>query len=252
MRRTPLADGSQAVSSMGQTRNMESKALSLLFGIGVCLSAFALGGCRDAPPPGSPMNPNYRPPPSNASQAAALSGGKITRFVPAADTNPADPSDRVKLKACRQLPVTSHTAHGAYYVVSCRMGTISLPVMVVGEQTLVSPNQLVRGMVLAVGGYVRKGHNVKIANAKNGDMIIYPDWQRFPNNYIMLTPGSQYAVVDWKPVRLQHPVVWVEPEKVQVMLLSDWLRVFKASDAQTGVRSLQPIGLSSVDVLQRR
>ena len=190
-------------------------------------------GCQGRTyPPGSPLDPNYRPPPSNASQAAALSGGKITRFIPTTAKNPADPSDRVMLKACRLLSTASNTAQSGYVRFDfwntnvSRKAVTGADALIVGDQVLVQPAAVSKFMGLAD------------AFDLGGHFTIYPNINGHPQQRILLTPGRSFARVGGQKVALQQPVVWVEPEKEQVMLLSDLLTLFRVSDAQTGSRTI--------------
>lgn len=207
-------------------------------------------GCHNYVPA---LDSRYPPPPPN--NASTLSGGKITQFVPAIQSSLNNSVDRELLKACRQLKLTSHTAYGAYYVVKDRTGTDSFSVLVVGKQMLVTPNQLIRQMELPVAGgkkgysYRLKGHMVTMS--RDGAMLIYTGGPQFPQQYIVLTPGSSLADVGGTKVKLQQPVVWLDDDKVQVILLDDWLKLFRVSDTQTGEHSIQPVGVSLTIVTHR-
>ena len=57
----------------------------------------------------------------------------------------------------------------------------------------------------------------------------------------MLNPGSKFADVGGTQVALQQPVIWVDDEKQQIMLLSDLVKLFRVSDAQTGSHTIQQV-----------
>lgn len=57
----------------------------------------------------------------------------------------------------------------------------------------------------------------------------------------MLNPGSKFANVGGTQVALQQSVIWVDDDKDQVMLLSDLVKLFKVSDAQTGSHTIQQV-----------
>lgn len=214
-----------------------------LLNIYVGLFALVSIGCHSEVPA---LDPKYSAPPPN--DAPALSGGKITHFIPSPTTNPADPDDRTMLKACRQLNGIGSVARSGIAVLtfrsnaSNRVEKTGVAALVISKGVLVEPSGVERfmGRADSIGrkGYVyhRKGRNVTMT--AEGSYIIYPNWPGDEEQFILLNPGSKFANVGGTQVALQQPVIWVDGEKDQVMLLSDLVKLFKVSDAQTGAQSI--------------
>ena len=203
-------------------------------------------GCHSELPA---FDPKYPPPMPN--NAVALSGGKITHFVRSQSKRLENPSDRVMLKACRQLKGIGNTARSGYVNIAFRdyftgrNETTGADALVVGSRVLVQPAAVARFMGIGIStgrkGYVYhlKGHDE--AMTAEGALFIHPEFQRFPQQYILLNPGSKFADVGGTQVALQQPVIWVDDEKQQIMLLSDLVKLFRVSDAQTGSHTIQQV-----------
>lgn len=179
----------------------------------------------------------------------ALSGGKIKTFIKSPDANPNDPSDCVLLKACRQIKGISGASRGGFvkitYHYAGQTKITATPALVIGNRVLVQPASVCRFLGMADGIGVKgsswglKGHRVIMATW--GSFILFSGYQQFPEQYILLNPGSKFADVGGTPVKLQQPVIWIDKEKQQVMLLSDLVKLFQISDAQTGVPTITQV-----------
>ncbi len=203
---------------------------------GLCLLTLLLAGCQSRVPrdaKGVPIDQYYHLPPPN--NATVLSGGKITYFLPSSTNNPEDPNDRVMLKACRQIKGIGNAARSGDVVitfhsnVSGRAEKTAVSALVVGKQVLVQPFAVTRFMGIPELFRLTKDFS---------EFRFYPGIRGNLNQYVLLTPGNKSADVGGKKVVLQQPVIWVDDEKQQIMLLSDLLKLFKVSDAQTGNHSI--------------
>ena len=134
--------------------------------------------------------------------AYALSGGKITRFVPTPGL-PNSPADEAMLLACRQLPVTSSTARSAFLVVTAgQFGRVPLHALVIGNDSMV---------LMLPGDFVTMGmsHGLTFAKATAPEKGV---------GNITLTAGSGVALVGQKKMILRHPVMAVATYD----LVMDW------------------------------
>ena len=179
------------------------KTLLLAFSLAFC---FGLPGCRSSGPDPSAFNT----PPTDA---YALSGGKITRFTPMPGL-PGSSTDKAMLLACRQLPLTSHTARSAFLVVTAgQFGRVPISGLVVGNQVFMLPGDFVTmGMDHGLGF----SHESAPERGVGG---------------IMLTSGSRIATVGQKRMVLHDPVLFVANEG-SVMNWADLLALFQERDRQ--------------------
>lgn len=178
--------------------------------LALCL---ALAGCsagHNSRPDPSPFNT----PPLNA---YALSGGKITRFIP----DPSlldDPADRDMLTACRILPLASRSARSASIVITTtQFGRFPLHALIVGTEQLVLPSDLAT-MGIQFGG----------AGADTRQFILYPLSQQrivFPFN-------SKTAYVGTRRMRLRTSIVLAPQTRQLVMSLPDLLTLLRERDRQ--------------------
>jgi hypothetical protein len=161
-------------------------------------------GCSNRPDPRL-----SNAPPLNA---AALSGGKITRFVPEPGLAN-DPAARAMLMACQQLPVTSRIARSASAVITTgQFGNFPLHALVIGKQVLVLPTDLAT-MGIEFGG-------------SGSELILYP----LSKQAIIIAPGGNWARVGRKKVKLTKPIIGVDHQLV--MVLDDLLTVLGERDRQ--------------------
>ena len=155
------------------------------------------------------------------------------------------------LKACRQLNGIGSTARSGYAVItywsnsSNQFEKTPVAALIISKGVLVEPSGVERfmGRADSIGrkGYIyhRKGQNLTMT--AEGSYIIYPNWPNDHEQFILLNPGSKFANVGGTQVALQQSVIWVDDDKDQVMLLSDLVKLFKVSDAQTGSHTIQQV-----------
>lgn len=123
-------------------------AACLLIVSSLVLAGFVLAGCQ-----GKRALTQYDTP-APPIDAYALSGGKITNFIPTPGLLDSS-SDKDMLLACRQLPITAHTARSPALVITAgQFGRVPINALVVGKQVLVLPTDLVT-MGLRSSGYSR-------------------------------------------------------------------------------------------------
>ncbi len=187
-------------------------------------------GCRSGPDPSA-----FNTPPTDA---YALSGGKITHFTPTPGL-PSSPADKAMLLACRQLPITSHTARGAFLVVTAgQFGRVPINALVVGDKVLMLPGDFITmGMSHGLGfarpyrpGAVSLTPNstAELAGAPNTEMVMEPG----PGvGNVILIEDSKTALVGHKQMTLHDPVLSVETKDL-VMNWADMLTLFKERDRQ--------------------
>jgi hypothetical protein len=162
--------------------------------------AFFVAGCRSSLPDPRAFNT----PPNDA---YALSGGKITHFIPEPDL-PADPNAKALLQACRALPLKSSTAQSAYVIFHSRKGTQLVPALIVGSMTLVLMGSIDRML--------------------NGEV------DRTTASILNLPGGTKRAKIGDTWVTLKYPIVAIDHGTQTAVTLPDLLTLFQASDAHRG------------------
>ncbi len=197
---------------------------------GFALTSFALNGCE-----GRRALTQYDTP-SSPTDAYALSGGKITRFIPRPASD-SDPRDKFLLAAFGKAHLPGHTARSVILQLPGNRGNCTIGALAVGKHTLVSVEDMVQMAFGVMVGDTPKGAWITVKGkpfngkpfleTKSGELFVYPDSQV----YVQLTPGSRWAVVGGQRIALKHPVVWGDIksgiEGNHVMLLEDMLRVFQ-------------------------
>lgn len=160
----------------------------------------------------SHVRPDFNPPPLDAQ---ALSGGKITHWEPTPYL-PSDPSAKTFLRACRQISVDSRQARSAFVIIQTgKFGRFPLHALVVGNKTLVLPEDLV---TMGMGD-----------GAITDTTFVFYD--RSPTA-ISLIVDSPWALVGKTRIPLSMPMVQVPETREYVMALPDLLKVFAERDRQ--------------------
>ena len=172
------------------------------------------GGC--APRTGAISASVVTTPTQGGLDAASLSGGRITRFIPQPGL-PDSRNDRDLLQACRQIQTGSSAARSAIVVFKSSYGNIAVSALQSGTKTLI-----------VVGGVERGLRAGELVTGKLGVMELYPR----SRSTIILTAGSRSALVGEQRVRLSDPVAGVENGTDLVMTLADLIRVFRARATQ--------------------
>jgi hypothetical protein len=162
-------------------------------------------GCSNRPDPRL-----SNAPPLNA---AALSGGKITRYIPPPGL-PNGPTDIAMLEVCQQLKLNSQTAQGAYAIFKAREGLFPVSVLIVGDQTLASL------------GDVFRNHDTSLQLGSNSIVTLYPGSAAS----IILDPTKRYATVGGTKIPLKNKALYWPTDKELIMTLPDLITVFHARD----------------------
>ena len=161
---------------------------------------------------------NPRAPSTPPVNAYALSGGKITRFIPPPGL-PNGPTNKAMLEICRQLELNSDTAQGAYAIFQAREGLFPVSILIVGDHTL------------ACLGDVIRNHDAPLQLGSNGIVILYPGSAAS----IILDPSKRFAIVGGGKVALKNKAVYWPEDKELIMSLPDLITVFHARDRKRGM-----------------
>jgi hypothetical protein len=192
-------------------------------------------GCSNRPDPRL-----SNAPPLNA---AALSGGKITHFVPLFGLEH-DSSNSILLAAVRLSNIKGSLAHSGLITFDSRTGHNSVSCLVIGNNSLVVVEDFMRqalgkgfpsagpGSSVIVQGPPYNGK--PFLQTKVGQLFIEPDSQQ----YIRINPNDTNALVGGKLVGLKQAVLWQDCKHPlggdHVMLLSDLLHLWEERDKQRG------------------
>ena len=161
-----------------------------------------------------------RQPPSSARQAPldayALSGGKITHFVPKPELLN-DPTDVSMLEACRYLPLTSTTARSAYVIVHGRGKVVPTSALVIGKTVLVTLGEVTRVLGIAT------------TDNTAGGLTLFPG-----SPQSIVTRANQTKVeVGNRTVMMSSPMFWAHNGGL-VMTLPDMQKIFQSRAVQRG------------------
>ena len=180
-----------------------------------------LAGCNAASN-NRPSPATFNTPPLNA---YALSGGKITHFIPDPGLL-ADPVDKSTLEACRQLPITSGIARHTYVIVHGRGKTVPITALVVGDYVLVTVGEITRML------------DIPTTDSKGG-LTLFPGSAQS----IILGAGDRYAQIGSTRLRLSHPMYWAQNGGL-VLTLPDTQRIFRQRSAQRKAEEFKVIKIA--------
>ena len=213
--------------SLSSSPRIRPAAATILL-LALCL---IVAGCNNPRVP-------YTPP-----DAYALSGGKIKHFTPTPGL-PNSPTDRMLLAAVGLSRLKGSTARSAFVTFQSSAGNNAVGCLVIGNNVLVSLDELFRqgfgreqvderqGSAVVVHGSPYYGK--PFTENYQGEMFLYKETPQ----YMRVTPGRKAAIVGGVPVQLHHPVLWqpgADPlQGNHIMLLLDALRLFQERDRQMG------------------
>lgn len=175
----------------------------------------ALSGCQASRPinyvlpAGATARTNYLPP---VLDAKPLSGGKITHYVPMPGL-PAGPSYAGMLEACRDLPITSHSATATYVLIDSPAGKHPDTALIVGKFILIDADEVVRTMEIPAGWGGK----------------VFGQLQMFTWHSVVLTPGSKWAKVGNARIEMEY-APYLSTNYSLIITLSDWQKILAARD----------------------